>query len=163
MCKKAKLISCGLYLLLLLSLPVHISYGEEIMASEAMMQISVTQYNSLKETSKKLKSELVLQEERINLLENHSQTSTKELEALQTELQDCKTKLQQTENSLQKSEMAMQNAEGSLTNLNERLQTLNDKIKKLEHKTVIAKRQRDVWAGVSLASVLYLCIGKINS
>lgn len=155
MWQKAKLISCGLYLLLLLSLPVHISYGEEITAQGPMMQISVTQYNSLKETSRKFKAELNLQEERIKTLENHSQTSTEELTALQNELLDCKTKLQQTENSLQKSEMAMQNAESSLSNLTERLQTLNDKIKKLERKAVIAKRQRDVWAGMFIIGICY--------
>ncbi len=157
MWEKVKLISCGLYLLLLLLFPLHISYGEETMASEPMMQISVTQYNSLKEMSGKLKAELNLQEERIKMLENHSQTSTEELTVLQTELLDCKTKLQQTENSLEKSETAMKSAETSLSNLTERLQTLNSKIKRLEHQVVIAKRQRDVWAAVS-AATLYLYV-----
>lgn len=153
MWSKTKLISCGLYLLLFLLFPLHISYGEETTVSEPMMQISVTQYNSLKETSKKLNAELNLQEERIEMLENHSQTSTEELTALQTELLDCKTKLQQTESSLEKSETAMKSAETSLSNLTERLQTLNSKIKRLEHQVVIAKRQRDVWATASIAAV----------
>ena len=115
--------------------------------------MSADQFRTLKETSAKLRSELTLQEEKIKMLEKSSDGSTKELIALQIELTDCRNRLQQTESSLAKSEMAMSDAKTSLSNLIERLEKLKSEIKRLEHKQVIAKRQRDAWAAIAVVSL----------
>lgn len=151
MWKKTKCVSLVAALLLCSCWWPAISYGEETTEQEVVM--SAAQFRTLKETSAELRAELTLQEEKIKMLEKSSDGSTKELIALQSELTDCRNKLQQTESSLSKSELAMKDAEISLANLNEHLETLKAKIKRLEHQMVIAKRQRDVWAAIAVASL----------
>lgn len=151
MWKKIKCVSLVAALLLCSSWWPAISYGEETTEPEVVM--SADQFRTLKETSAKLRAELTLQEEKIKMLEMSSDGSTKELIALQSELTDCRNRLQQTESSLEKSEIAMSAAKTSLSNLTEHLETLKEKIKRLEHKQVIAKRQRDVWAVIAIVSL----------
>ena len=151
MWKKTKCVSLVAALLLCSSWWPAISYGEETTEPEVVM--SADQFRTLKETSAKLRAELILQEEKIKMLEKSSDGSTKELIALQSELTDCRNRLQQTESSLAKSEMAMSDAKTSLSNLTEHLETLTAKIKRLERKQVIAKRQRDVWAAIAVVSL----------
>ena len=151
MWKKTKCVSLVAALLLCSSCWPAISYGEGTTEQEVVM--SAAQFRTWKETSAKLRAELTLQEERIKMLEKSSDGSTKELTALQIELIDCKNRLKQTENSLEKSEMAMSAAKISLSNLIERLEKLKSEIKRLEHEQVIAKRQRDVWAAISVVSL----------
>lgn len=151
MWKKTKCVSLVAALLLCSCLLPAISYGKEITEQEVV--ISADQFRTWKETSAKLRAELTLQEERIKMLEKSSDGSTKELTALQIELTDCRNRLQQTESSLEKSEMAMSAAKISLSNLIERLEKLKSEIKRLEHKQVIAKRQRDVWAAIAVVSL----------
>lgn len=151
MWKKTKCVSLVAALLLCSSWWPAISYGEETTEPEVVM--SADQFRTWKETSAKLMAELTLQEEKIKMLEKSSDGSTKELIALQSELTDCRNRLQQTESSLEKSEMAMSAAKISLSNLIERLEKLKSEIKRLEHKQVIAKRQRDVWAAIAVVSL----------
>lgn len=151
MWKKTKCVSLVAALLLCSCWWPAISCGEETTEQEVVM--SAAQFRTLKETSMKLSEELNLQEQKIKMLEKSLDGSTKELIALQSELTDCRNKLQQTESSLSKSELAMKDAEISLANLNEHLETLKAKIKRLEHQMVIAKRQRDVWAAIAVASL----------
>ena len=151
MWKKTKCVSLVAVLLLCSCWWPAISYCEETTEQEVVM--SADQFRTLKETSAKLRSELTLQEEKIKMLEKSSDGSTKELIALQIELTDCRNRLQQTESSLAKSEMAMSDAKTSLSNLIERLEKLKSEIKRLEHKQVIAKRQRDAWAAIAVVSL----------
>lgn len=151
MWKKTKCVSLGAVLLLCSCWRPAISYCEETTEQEVVM--SADQFMTLKETPAKLRAELTLQEERIKMLEKSSDGSTKELIALQSELTDCRNRLQQTESSLAKSEMEMSAAKISLSNLIERLEKLKSEIKRLEHKRVIAKRQRDAWAAIAVVSL----------
>lgn len=151
MWKKTKCVSLVAALLLYSCWWPAISYCEETTEQEVVM--SAAQFRTLKETSAKLRAELTLQEEKIKMLEKSSNSSSKELAALQSELADCRSKLQQTESSLEKSEMAMSAAKISLSNLNEHLETLKVKIKRLERQQVIAKRQRDVWAALAIVEL----------
>ena len=151
MWKKTKCVSLVAVLLLCSCWRPAISCCEETTEQEVVM--SADQFRTLKETSAKLRAELTLQEEKIKMLEMSSDGSTKELIKLQSELIDCRNRLQQTESCLAKSEMAMSAAKTSLANLTEHLETLKAKIKRLEHKQVIAKRQRDVWAAIAVVSL----------
>lgn len=151
MWKKTKCVSLVAVLLLCSCWRPAISYCEETTEQEIVM--SADQFMTLKETPAKLRAELTLQEERIKMLEKSSDGSTKELIALRSELTDCRNKLQQTESSLAKSEMEMSAAKISLSNLIEQLEKLKSEIKRLEHKRVIAKRQRDAWAAISVVSL----------
>ena len=128
-----KRLACILLLCVLFaSVPLfgHTTHGAEITEPE-IVTMSRAQYNRLKEIMNQQEADLNLQEEKLNELKGSSTQQS-------TELIDCQKELIQLKAEL---------------NQKESLQMLTAKRKKVEHAQVVAKRQRDLFAGIALIAV----------
>ena len=150
-----KRLACILLLCVLFaSVPLfgHTTHGAEITEPE-IVTMSRAQYNRLKEIMNQQEADLNLQEEKLNELKKNSTQQSTDLIACQKELIQLKAELNQTKEQLVNAKKSINDAEVALQKQKESLQTLTAKIKKVEHAQVVAKRQRDLFAGIALIAV----------
>lgn len=138
-----------------LSCFLSLDVGASTLPAEPQTSIvmSMTQYNKLKQIIEAQDSRLAQLQSKLNLLKNNSTEASKELIESQNELNRLKGELTATQKSLESARISLTQAEEILQKQEESLQTLTKEIKSLEHKQVIMRRQRDVYAGLLALSV----------
>lgn len=114
--------------------------------SKQTIMISIADWNELKTEWARQKLDLAQLRQKFTMLNLNSEEQLKQLEVLQT-------KLERTEKSLM-------NATTSLTEMKKELQEsrlllegLKKEIKNMEHKLTVARRQRDIYAGLFVITV----------
>lgn len=103
--------------------------------------MSISQWNSLKTEFRGLKTDLALERQKLTMLKLDSSEQMQQLEMLQIQLDE-------TQQSLMNAKISMTEAQHELNELKALLQILKEEIKKKEHGLVVARRQRDLYAGL---------------
>jgi len=115
-----------------------------------------SQYNKLKEIINQQELTLETLQLKLTMLRQHSSADKQTLLQLQDELTSCKAELMQTQQSLLTAKASLMSAENSLQRQEESLQMLTEKIAVEEHKAMVARRQRDMYAALAGVAVLSL-------
>lgn len=121
--------------------------------SEQTIVMSKPQYERLKQIIRELQTELNQQEQKLTLLQQNSAEASSELIKARQELNEQKSELEKTRELLKSAKMDLNEAENSLAKQKTSLRQLTKEIKSLEHKQVVMRRQRDVYAGLLALSV----------
>ena len=126
--------------------------GSSIQPAEQSMTITVRldQWNTLKKELIAQENDLSQLKQKLQMLKSTSGEQMQLLENLQNELSATKKALQNANSSLTECQNALTESKASL-------QILKNQIKALEHKQVVTRRQRDVYAlvaAISLGSVI---------
>lgn len=126
--------------------------GSSIQQAEQSMTITVRldQWNTLKKELIAQENDLSQLKQKLQMLKSTSGEQMQLLENLQNELSATKKALQNANSSLTECQNALTESKASL-------QILKNQIKALEHKQVVTRRQRDVYAlvaAISLGSVI---------
>lgn len=108
--------------------------------------ISISQWNELKTEFSGLKADLALERQKLTMLKLDSSEQIQQLELLQIQLDEM-------QQSLMNAKISMTEAQHELNGLKVLLEGLKNKIKKLEHKQVVIRRQRDIYAGLFVITV----------
>ena len=103
--------------------------------------MSISQWNSLKTEFNGLKTDLALERQKLTMLKLDSSEQMQQLEMLQIQLDE-------TQQSLMNAKISMTEAQHELNELKVLLQILKEEIKKKEHGLAVARRQRDLYAGL---------------
>lgn len=103
--------------------------------------MSISQWNSLKTEFRGLKTDLALERQKLTMLKLDSSEQIQQLERLQIQLDE-------TQQSLMNAKISMIEAQHELNGLKVLLQILKEEIKKKEHGLAVARRQRDLYAGL---------------
>lgn len=112
--------------------------------------MQLTQWNTLKQELIAQENDLTQLRQKLKMLKSTSSEQMQLLENLQNELNATKKALQNANSSLTECQNALNESKASL-------QILSNQIKVLEHKQVVTRRQRDVYAlvaAISLGSVI---------
>lgn len=117
--------------------------GTTIQTAEQRQTItmSISQWNSLKTEFRGLKTDLALERQKLTMLKLDSSEQMQQLEMLQIQLDE-------TQQSLMIAKISMTEAQHELNELKALLQILKEEIKKKEHGVAVARRQRDLYAGL---------------
>ena len=110
------------------------------------IEMSLTQYNRLKEIISQQEVTLDTLQARLNVLKSNSTEQQQLLIKLQEQLQDCRNQLQETRLNLTSAKDSLTKADETLQRQSQSLQKLTRQIKAMEHKQAVIKRQRDTWA-----------------
>lgn len=113
------------------------------------IEMSLTQYNRLKEIISQQEVTLNTLQARLNVLKSNSTEQQQLLIKLQEQLQNCRNQLQETKLSLTSAKDSLTKANETLKKQSQSLQTLTRQIKAMEHKQAVIKRQRDTWAVIT--------------
>lgn len=105
------------------------------------IMMSISQWNSLKTEFRGLKTDLALERQKLTMLKLDSSEQMQQLEMLQIQLDE-------TQQSLMNAKISMTEAQHELNELKALLQILKEEIKKKEHGLAVARRQRDLYAGL---------------
>lgn len=108
--------------------------------------MSMTDWNELKTESATQSLELNQLKQKLIMLKLDSREQMKQLEKLQKELKE-------TQISLTNANQSLNGVRNDLTESRTSLEELKNKIKKLEHKQVVIRRQRDIYAGLFVITV----------
>ena len=152
MCGKILKQAVIVYLLLELSfcccVQVSADGGTTIQTAEPRQTItmSISQWNSLKTEFNGLKNDLALERQKLTMLKLDSSEQMQQLEMLQIQLDE-------TQQSLMNAKISMIEAQHELNGLKGLLQILKEEIKKKEHGLAVARRQRDLYAGLFVITV----------
>ena len=110
------------------------------------ISMSITQWESLKQELSKQNLELEQLRQKLKMLKSTSSEQMKLLENLQNELNATRQSLMNANVSLTECRNELEKSKASL-------ETLKQEIKQMEHKQVVLRRQRDVWAAIAALSV----------
>lgn len=108
--------------------------------------MSMSQWNELKQELTEQNAELAQLRQKLKMLKSTSSEQMKLLESLQNELNETQKNLTNASTSLTECQNALKESRASL-------QILSNQIKVLEHKQVVTRRQRDVYAGLLALSL----------
>ena len=108
--------------------------------------MSISQWNSLKTEFNGLKNDLAMERQKLTMLKLDSSEQIQQLERLQIQLDE-------TQQSLMNAKISMIEAQHELNGLKILLQILKEEIKKKEHGLAVARRQRDIYAGLLVITV----------
>lgn len=103
--------------------------------------MSISDWNELKTEFRGLKTDLALERQKLTMLKLDSSEQMQQLEILQTQLDE-------TQQLLMNAKISMIEAQHELNELKVLLQILKEEIKKKEHGLAVARRQRDLYAGL---------------
>ena len=106
--------------------------------------MSMTQWNELKQELTEQENDLSLLRQKLKMLKSTSSEQMKLLESLQSELNATRQSLMNANVSLTECRNELEKSKASL-------ETLKAQIKAMEHKQVVLRRQRDVWAAIALS------------
>lgn len=113
---------------------------------QTTIKMSVEQYSQLKTIINRQDDRLEVLQKKLSMLKMNSTEASNELIRSQNELTRLKQELTTTKESLVDARISLNQAEEILKKQDESLKILNKQIKTLEHKQVVTRRQRDVWA-----------------
>lgn len=108
--------------------------------------MSMTQWNELKQELIEQENDLSLLKLKLKTLKSTSSEQMQLLENLQGELNA-------TRQNLMNANVSLTECRNELEESRESLQTLKVQIQAMEHKQVVLRRQRDVWAAIAALSV----------
>lgn len=131
----------GLLLALLLLFPCSFLLAglTTVYGAEPMMQISMSDWTSLR-------SELTAQKADFELLQTKSEMLRLNSIELQRQLGTLRTQLTAAQNSMEKSEKSLIEVQSDLTASRASLNELRETIKQEQHKRAVVERQRDAYA-----------------
>lgn len=113
----------------------------QITEPKQTITMSISQWNSLKTEFNGLKNDLAMERQKLTMLKLDSSEQIQQLERLQIQLDE-------TRQSLMNAKISMTEAQHELNELKGLLQILKEEIKKKEHGLAVARRQRDLYAGL---------------
>ena len=148
MWKLSKSIAIGFFLLSLFCSYPAISYGEETTGLPTQEE-----WNQFKMDWIDQQNDLNLLQIRLNALSQNSTEQQQTVMRLQTQVDSLQNRLTRARQSLQNVNESLTEARKELQETKNSLEKLKKEIEALEHQIAIAKRQRDVWAGISLITV----------
>lgn len=148
MWKLLRSIVIGFFLLSLSCLYPAISFGEETTGLPTQEE-----WNQFKADWIDQQKDLNLLQIRLNVLSQNSTEQQQTVMRLQTQVDSLQNKLTRARQSLQNVNESLTEARKELQETRSSLERLKKEIETLEHQIVIAKRQRDVWAGISFITV----------
>jgi len=108
--------------------------------------MSMTQWNELKQELTEQENDLTQLRQKLKMLRSTSSEQMQLLENLQTELNA-------TQKNLTNASVSLTECQNALKESRESLQTLKVQIQAMEHKQVVLRRQRDVWAAIAALSL----------
>lgn len=108
--------------------------------------MSMSQWNELKQELTEQNLELAQLRQKLKMLRSTSSEQMKLLENLQNELNETQKNLTNASVSLTECRNELEKSKASL-------ETLKQEIKQMEHKQVVLRRQRDVWAAIAALSL----------
>lgn len=148
MWKLSKSIAIGFFLLSLSCLYPAISYGEETTGLPTQEE-----WNQFKADWIDQQNDLNLLQIKLNALSQNSTEQQQTVTKLLTQVDSLQNRLTRARQSLQTANESLTEARKELQETKSSLEGLKKEIETLEHQIVIAKRQRDVWAGISFITV----------
>ena len=108
--------------------------------------MSMGQWNELKQELTEQNLELAQLRQKLKMLKSTSSEQMKLLESLENELNE-------TQKNLTNASTSLTECQNALKESRESLQTLKVQIQAMEHKQVVLRRQRDVWAAIAALSL----------
>lgn len=108
--------------------------------------MSMSQWNELKQELTEQNLELAQLRQKLKMLRSTSSEQMKLLESLQNELNA-------TRQSLMNANVSLTECRNELDKSKASLETLKAQIRAMEHKQVVLRRQRDVWAAIAALSL----------
>lgn len=108
--------------------------------------MSLNQWNELKQELTEQNLELEQLRQKLKMLKSISSEQMQLLENLQSELNATRQSLMNANVSLTECRNELEKSKASL-------ETLKQEIKQMEHKQVVLRRQRDVWAAIAALSL----------
>lgn len=108
--------------------------------------ISMSQWNELKQELTEQNLELAQLRQKLKMLRSTSSEQMKLLESLQNELNE-------TQKNLTNASTSLTECQNALKESRESLQTLKKQIRVMEHKQMVLRRQRDIYAGLLALSL----------
>ncbi len=133
-----------------LSLPWLSSAADMITTSEAgprtTIVMSTEQWTTLKQELTEQENDLSLLRQKLKMLSSTSSEQMKLLESLQNELNE-------TQKNLTNASTSLTECQNALKESRESLQTLKKQIRVMEHKQMVLRRQRDIYAGLLALSL----------
>lgn len=148
MWKLLRSIAIGFFLLSLSCLYPAISFGEETTGLPTQEE-----WNQFKMDWIDQQNDLNLLQIKLNALSQNSTEQQQTVMRLQTQVDSLQNKLTRARQNLQSANESLIEAKKELQETRSSLEALKKEIETLEHQLVIAKRQRDVWAGISFITV----------
>ena len=118
-------------------------------------QISEEQLTELSMITKRQEERLELLQTKLSVLEMSSTEQEKELTEVLSQLQKSKNQLAETQKSLESANVSLEKARLIISEQEKSLMQLEKAVKDLEHRTQLAKRQRNAWAALSGGLLLY--------
>lgn len=158
--KRTKQLSLLLYcaVFLLVSAPGYCADTTTVQLPRTI-EMSLTQYNRLKEIISQQEVTLDTLQARLNVLKSNSTEQQQLLIKLQEQLQDCRNQLQETKLSLTSAKDSLTKADETLRRQSQSLARLTEQINSMTKKDARLTRQRDTWA-VAAGVLLIGCIAK---
>lgn len=108
---------------------------------------------SIKDDNHRQENRLEMLQTKLNTLKSNSTEASNELMKSQEELDRLRNELIKTQKSLTIASESLQKASETLQKQEASLQTLTEEIKRMEHKQMVMRRQRDVYALLFALSV----------
>lgn len=148
MWKLLRSIAIGFFLLSLSWLFPAISFGEETTGLPTQEE-----WNQFKIDWIDQQNDLNLLQAKLDVLSQNSTEQQQTVMKLQTQVDSLQNRLTRARQNLQTANESLTEAKKELQETRNSLEELKKEIEALEHQLVIAKRQRDVWAGISIITV----------
>lgn len=148
MWKLLRSIAIGFFLLSLSCLFPAISFGEETTGLPTQEE-----WNQFKMDWTDQQNDLNLLQTKLDVLSQNSTEQQQTVMKLQTQVDVLQNRLTRARQNLQTANESLAEARKELQETRNSLEELKKEIEALEHQIVIAKRQRDVWAGISIITV----------
>ena len=134
--------------------PQHGYYTPSLNQNETLT-MSTKQYTTLRTVIAEQKMRLEIAERKLAILSKNSNVANRELLKSEEQLATLQTELKQTQELLEKSNQNLMTAYDSMERQKESLTKLEKQINALQHKQVVIRRQRDVWALLSCVLLGY--------
>lgn len=148
MWKILRSIAIGFFLLSLSCLYPAISFGEETTGLPTQEE-----WNQFKTDWIDQQNDLNLLQIKLNALSQNSTEQQQTVTKLLTQVDSLQSRLTRAKQNLQTANESLTEARKELQETGNSLEKLKKEIEDLQHQIVIAKRQRDVWAGISIITV----------
>lgn len=148
MWKLLRSIAIGFFLLSLSCLYPAISFGEETTGLPTQEE-----WNQFKTDWIDQQNDLNLLQIKLNALSQNSTEQQQTVTKLLTQVDSLQSRITRARQNLQTANESLTEARKELQETRNSLEKLKKEIEDLQHQIVIAKRQRDVWAGISIITV----------
>lgn len=120
--------------------------GTQAAEQNTSISMSINQWQMLKQELIEQENDLTQLRQKLKMLKSTSSEQMKLLENLQSELNATRQGLMNASISLIECKNELEKSKASL-------ETLKQEIKQMEHKQVVLRRQRDVWAAIAALSL----------